>query len=135
MIKSTQVRERSSIKERKLSKRKQKRKRDRKTAQRASTREALKRLDVDMTFSEAEQVTLSRSSKYKDQTIAKIAETDEGLILLDRYCQHLPKLGKACKAIKKYLGDPSIAKELHDILNERRGIALDKVCEEMETPY
>lgn len=55
---------------------------------------------------------------YVGQTLDEIASTDEGLLYLDRMVDKLSPDLHLRKAIKQYLSDPTIRKELDDLLGE-----------------
>ena len=57
-----------------------------------------------------------RFGQYKGRTIAKIAESDAGLLYLDRLLAWDRVWIDTRNAIETYLSDPSIAKELRSLL-------------------
>jgi hypothetical protein len=60
--------------------------------------------------------TVIRFDRYSGRTIDQIAQSDRGLLYLDKLVGILPTSWKIVKQIRTYLSDPAIAKELDDLL-------------------
>lgn len=56
--------------------------------------------------------------KYRGKTLDEIASTREGLLYLDNMVDEFPRDSYLKKAIKDFLSDPTIQKELDDLLGE-----------------
>lgn len=57
--------------------------------------------------------------RFAGKTIDQIAETDRGLLWLDKMLGVLPRKWAIYSKIKAYLNDPAIEKDLNDLLESR----------------
>ena len=72
-----------------------------------------------MTFKEASE-TVMTFGKDKGKTVDEIAKTDDGLKYLDWIAHSISLYGDIVEALRVYLNDPSIKKELVGLLEKER---------------